>query len=134
MLRRNPIDGFSGVVHALGRLARRPTVALAIAGGLGNGSRVLAQAELQGRVFADSTRRPVMNAEVVIPRLGLQTLSDSLGRYRLQPVPRGEHLVITRAVGFRPDSETIQFDGDEALVRDVLLKPPMTSPGHGSRA
>jgi hypothetical protein len=127
MLRSNPIDGSRGVVPTLGRLVRRPALTLAIAGGLGSGSRVLAQAELQGRVFADSARRPVMNAEVAIPRLGLRTLSDSLGRYRLRAIPRGEHLVITRAVGFRPDSAMTALDGDEALVRDVVLKPPMTS-------
>jgi hypothetical protein len=56
-----------------------------------------------------------------------QHLSDSLGRYRLQAIPRGEHLVITRAVGFRPDSAITALDGDEALVRDVILRPPMTS-------
>ena len=94
MLRRNPIDGSRGVVPALGRIVPRRAPALAIAGALGNGSRVLAQAELQGRVFADSTRRPVMNAEIAIPRLGLRTLSDSLGRYRLRELPRGEHVVI----------------------------------------
>lgn len=127
MLRRNPIDGFRGIVHALGRLMRRPALALAIAGGLGNGSRLLAQAELQGRVFADSTRRPVMNAEVAIPRLRLQTVSDSLGRYRLRDIPRGEHVVITRAVGFRPDSSRTTFDGDEALLVDIRLRRPVAA-------
>ena len=48
--------------------------------------------------------------------------SDSLGRYRLQSIPRGEHLVVTRAVGFRPDSALTVFDGDEALINDVRLK------------
>jgi hypothetical protein len=84
-------------------------------------SRASAQAELQGHVYGDA-RRPITNAEVAIPRANIRTLSDSLGRYRLQNVPRGEHLVITRAVGFRPDSAMTVFDGDEALVSDVLLK------------
>jgi hypothetical protein len=93
----------------------------------GAGASASAQAELQGHVFADSGRRPVWNAEIAIPRLNLRTLSDSLGRYRLQAIPRGEHLVITRAVGLRPDSAMTAFDGDEALIGDVILKPPMTS-------
>ena len=41
------------------------------------GTSAGAQAELQGRVFADSGRRRVWNAEVAIPRLNLSTLSDS---------------------------------------------------------
>jgi hypothetical protein len=80
------------------------------------------QAELQGHVFGDSSRRPIRNAEVALPRLNLRVLTDSLGRYRLQNIPRGEHLVVARAVGFRPDSAMTPFDGDEALVSDVVLR------------
>jgi hypothetical protein len=86
-----------------------------------------AQAELQGRVFADSGRRPLANAEVAIARLDLRVSSDSLGRYRLQRIPRGEHVVVTRAVGFRPDTAVTAFDGDETLISDVMLKPPLTA-------
>jgi len=71
-------------------------------------SAARAQAELQGRVLSDSGRRPLVNAEVALPRLGLQTLSDSLGRYRLLGIPAGEHLIVTRAVGFRADSTTMR--------------------------
>jgi len=81
-----------------------------------------AQAELQGHVFSETGRRPLANADVSVPRLNLHAATDSLGRYRLQNIPRGEHLVITRAVGFRPDSAVTAFDGDEALVSDVVLR------------
>lgn len=86
-----------------------------------------AQGELQGRVLADGGRRTLANAEVSIPKLGLNARSDSSGRYRLQQVPRGDHLVVTRAVGFKPDSVIAEFDGDEALVRDLMLVPSVTS-------
>lgn len=66
------------------------------------GSSAAAQAELQGHVFAEGGRHPLMNAEIAVPRLSIRTLSDSLGRYRLQNIPRGEHLVVTRAVGYSP--------------------------------
>ena len=85
------------------------------------------QAELQGRVLSDSGRRPLVNAEVALPRLGLRTLSDSLGRYRLLGIPAGEYLIVTRAVGFRADSTTMVFEKDETLAADVALKPPLTS-------
>src|SRR5688572_11583636 len=87
----------------------------------------LAQAELQGRVLADSGRRAIPNAEVTIPQLGLSARSDSSGRYRLQKVPRGDHVVVTRAVGFKPDSVLAELDGDEALIRDLMLVPSFTS-------
>src|SRR6476660_3191414 len=75
--------------------------------------RLTGQAELQGRVFEESRHGPVANAEVAVPRLNLHSKTDSLGHYRLQNIPRGEHLVITRAVGYRPDSALTVFDGDE---------------------
>jgi carboxypeptidase-like protein len=83
---------------------------------------VAAQAELQGRVLADGTRRPLSNALVYLPKLDLRALSDSLGRYRVEKIPRGEHLVITRALGFHVDSAMTAFDGDETIVNDVVLK------------
>ena len=85
-------------------------------------SVVFAQAELQGRVLDESARRPIAKAQVAIPRFNIGVTTDSLGRYRLERIPRGEHLVVTRAVGYRPDSTTTVFDGDEALVGDVVLK------------
>jgi hypothetical protein len=100
-------------------------VALVIAAGVP--ATVYAQAELQGKVLTDSSRRPVANAEIAIARLDLRATTDSLGRYRLLNIPRGEHVVITRAVGFRPDTATTAFDGDETLISDVMLKPPLTA-------
>ena len=35
--------------------------------------------------------------------------------------------MVTRAVGFRPDTTITTFDGDETLISDVVLKPPMTA-------
>jgi hypothetical protein len=84
-----------------------------------------AQAELQGRVLADSGRKRVANAEVAIPTLDLRALSDSSGRYRLEQIPRGTHIVVTRAVGFRPDTTIAEIDGGETIVRDVTLRPPV---------
>lgn len=102
---------------------QRIVIALGIIGCLtGAPCSAQSQAELQGHVFGDSSRRPLRNAEVVLPRLNLRATTDSLGRYRLRNIPRGEHLVVARAVGFRPDSAMTAFDGDEALVSDVVLR------------
>jgi len=90
-------------------------------------TEAIGQSELQGPVLADGSRRPVANAEVAVPRLELRTVTDSLGRYRLSNVPPGAHLVVTRAVGYRPDSALTTFDGDETLISDVILLSPMTA-------
>ena len=81
-----------------------------------------AQAELQGRVFAEG-QRPFANALVSIPKLDLRSPTDSLGRYRIEKIPPGEHLVVTRALGFRVDSTLTAFDANETIVNDVTLKP-----------
>jgi len=91
------------------------------------GTDVRGQAELQGRVLAQGSRTPVVNAQVAVPRLGVQAISDSLGRYRLLNVPPGEHLVVTRATGFRPDSAMTTLDADETLINDVVLATAVNS-------
>jgi hypothetical protein len=105
----------------------RPTVAALLALAAASPDVISAQAELQGRVLADSGRRAIANAEVAIPRLELRTRSDSSGRYRLQNVPPGEHVVVTRAVGYRQKSAVTTFDDDETLVSDMLLEASLTS-------
>jgi hypothetical protein len=83
---------------------------------------VAAQAELQGRVFAEGGQRPLANALVYVSKLELRSLTDSLGRYRIEKIPPGEHLVVTRALGFRADSTMTAFDLNETIVNDVTLK------------
>ena len=82
----------------------------------------IAQAELQGRVLGDGSRRPLPNAMVYLPKLDLRALSDSLGRYRIEKIPAGEHLVVTRALGFRADSTLTAFEPNETIVTDIVLK------------
>ena len=81
-----------------------------------------AQGELQGRVFAEGGQRPLANALVFLPKLELRSLTDSLGRYRIEKIPTGEHLVVTRALGFRVDSTMTVFEANETIVNDVTLK------------
>ena len=98
----------------------RSLLALAV---LAAPAQLEAQAELQGRVLAEPERRPIANATVTAPGLDIRTVTDSLGRFRLSTIPHGEHVVVTSALGFRPDSTRTAFDGDETLVSDVVLKP-----------
>ena len=98
----------------------RPLVALVV---LAAPALLEAQAELQGRVLAEPERRPIANATITVPGLDIRTVTDSLGRFQLTKIPHGEHFVVTRALGFRPDSTPTVFDGDETLVSDIVLEP-----------
>jgi len=81
-----------------------------------------AQGEISGRVLApDSGRPPVQGAEASISKLGRRALSDSSGRFRLQDVPPGQHVVVLRAIGFRSESSTVTIDFDEVVSSDVVL-------------
>lgn len=81
-----------------------------------------AQGEIAGRVMTrDSLRRPVAGAEAGLPALRLGAVTDSSGRYRLKGIPRGTHLLVMRAIGFRPESSNVTIDGDEVVSWDVAL-------------
>lgn len=81
-----------------------------------------AQGEISGRVMvSDSSRSPIQGAEVSIRKLGSTSTSDSSGRFRLNNVPRGQHVVIMRAVGFRAESSTVTIESDEVVSWDVVL-------------
>jgi len=98
----------------------RSLVALAV---LAAPAQLEAQTEPQGRVLAEPERRPIANATMTVSGLDIRTVTDSLGRFRLTKIPRGEHFVVTRALGFRPDSAPAAFDGDETVVSDIVLEP-----------
>lgn len=86
------------------------------------GQRAEAQAELHGRVLADSSRRPVFGAQVSSPSLKRQPVeSDSAGRFVLAGLPAGSHLIVTQALGYRPDSTMVDFAPSETVVQDVIL-------------
>ena len=81
-----------------------------------------AQGEISGRVMvSDSSRSLIQGAEASILKLGRTVLSDSSGRFRLKDVPRGRHLLMVRAGGFRPESSMVTMDFDEVVSWDVVL-------------
>ena len=72
-------------------------------------------------MYAKNGHRGLSQAEVMVPSLALRTFTDSSGRFRLVGVPAGSQRVVTRAVGFRPDTFVTLFAPDEAVVRDIVL-------------
>jgi hypothetical protein len=88
-----------------------------------------AQGSVAGRVLAAESRAPVAGAEVSVAGQPRQALSDSLGKFSLRDVKAGTVYLITRAVGFRPDTARVEIFPDESISRDVTLQPSSTTLG-----
>lgn len=79
-----------------------------------------------GTVIYARTSAPVAEARIHIPGLSRSTVSDSHGRYRLVEVPVGSHLVITRQIGFAPDSALVRVRaGEQVSIETRMLEAAM---------
>lgn len=75
---------------------------------------------IQGRV-ADSTGAAVVGALFTVDGTGVRTTSNARGRYVLAGVPSGTRKVHFRALGFTPDSMTVNLTAGQVMERDVVL-------------
>lgn len=80
-----------------------------------------AQGEVVGLVLEDSSRRPIPDATLTIAALNRNVRSDSLGRFMLAGIPRGDHVLQVRALGFREARHEVTIASNEVIVTDVLL-------------
>lgn len=84
---------------------------------------------ITGTVRADSSQRPIPNAEVVIEGKNRQTTTDDQGRYSLSS-PSGNQVVLFRLVGYQPvrmravvgKRDTVQLDA--TLVKITAQELP----------
>lgn len=97
-------------------------VALYAAPALGQ-SRAVATSSLAGTVLADSSERPIANAEVIVAALELRTRSDSTGAFVLSGIAPGRHMVVFRAVGYEALSTEMTFAAGERVDADIVLRP-----------
>jgi hypothetical protein len=80
------------------------------------------QASLLGTVLADSTERPLANAEVAIATLNVMVRTDSAGNFAMPRLPAGTYQLVVRAVGRVPHRETVTFGAGDRIERDFLLR------------
>ena len=88
-----------------------------------------AQGSVAGRVLTAESRAPVVGAEVSVVGQARQVVSDSLGKFSLRDVKAGTVFLITRAVGFKPDTARVEIFPDESISRDVTLHASTTTLG-----
>lgn len=93
--------------HNIRRHALRALLATSVA--LLTASSGLAQSggTIEGRVTDANTMRPVANAQVFIPTLGLGGLSGPGGEFRILNVPVGQHVVRTEVLGYTAVEQTV---------------------------
>ena len=85
-----------------------------------------AQLALRGAVFTgvvvfDSTRAPIIGAEVAVPDLAKSVLTDATGSFRLTGIPAGEHQIVVRRMGYGAADTRLTFRGNETLERRIVL-------------
>ena len=82
----------------------------------------VAGATFSGHVFVDSTRVPIIGAEVTLRDLGKTTLTDQNGVFQIPGIPTGEHRVAVRRIGFGPLETRLAFESGQTVDRTVFLK------------
>ena len=90
------------------------------------------QGSIAGRVLTDSTRAPVPAAELIIVGSTRSAMTDSSGRFVLRGVPAGRRFLVTRALGYRPDTSEVELFDDESLSREIFLRRRITTLGEVS--
>ena len=88
-----------------------------------------AQGSIAGRVMSAETKAPIAGAVVTVHRQERQATTDSLGRFSLRNVTAGTVFLMTRAVGFRPDTARVDVFPDESISRDISLQVSATTLG-----
>jgi CarboxypepD_reg-like domain/TonB-dependent Receptor Plug Domain len=106
----------------LTRAVRRPLVVAGFASSLAS-LPVGAQGTLRGVVIDSAGRAPVSFADIGIVALHLITRADSLGRFTLKPVPKGQVELSARRVGYEPQRQTILLTGGSADSVLVVMVP-----------
>lgn len=84
-----------------------------------------AQAILTGRV-ADTTGKAVVGAEVVVSAAQRRTVTRSDGSFRLDSLPAGQHAILFRAIGYRPEQLLYRFARNDSVRVNVVLEPGVT--------
>ncbi|MEO7996886.1 MAG: carboxypeptidase-like regulatory domain-containing protein [Gemmatimonadaceae bacterium] len=85
-------------------------------------SAAAAVGSIHGTVVTETTDRPLLNAQVSISKLGLETHTDSVGNFLLKDVPFGTHNVMVKLEGFESLFTEITVVKGEKVGYDLVLK------------
>jgi TonB-linked SusC/RagA family outer membrane protein len=76
---------------------------------------------ITGRIRDAQTGQPLSAVQVTITSLGLGTLTQATGTYRLANVPSGSHTLTAQRIGYGAVTRQISVSGDASIVQDFEL-------------
>lgn len=83
--------------------------------------RAQPMAVFAGYVFADSTAQAISGAEVSLPKLGMNTVTDARGAFVLENVPSGMQQVTVRRMGYGPVDAQLRFTAGQVTQGRVTM-------------
>lgn len=85
----------------------------------------VARTKISGRVIDDSTRAPVVNANVFIANSMIGTSSNTSGYFVLRNVPSGSHELVVSCIGYFMSTSRIQVLAGNDQEVEIRLRPKM---------
>jgi len=76
---------------------------------------------IEGTVV-DENRLPLIGATLLLKEMGLGTITDLDGRYQLQGVPTGKHLLAVSYTGFTTQEIEVTINNSETRILDITLQ------------
>ncbi len=77
-------------------------------------------------IVRDSAGRPVVAANISLPVLAKNTVTDADGAFRIEGVPAGMQRVLVRRLGFRAIDTSLAFSPDRTIQRQFELARAVT--------
>jgi iron complex outermembrane receptor protein len=117
--------GTSTMMSPLVRLLTRATSSACIAATLtlATASSAAAQrnSNVRGTVTNAQTHAPIMGARVAIASPERVVITDDHGGYTLRDLPAGSYVVLTTAMGRKPDTSSVSVSSGSSATHDVAL-------------
>ena len=88
---------------------------------IGFTAMALGQSKLSGTI-TDEKNNPISGANIVLPELHKETISDENGKFSISSIPNGNHKVVVTFIGFATQIKTINFSGKESNLSIVLME------------
>lgn len=81
----------------------------------------LGQSKLSG-IITDEKNSPISGANIILPELHKETVSDENGKFSISSLPNGNHKVVVSFIGFTTQIKTVNFSGKETALYIVLIE------------
>jgi len=76
---------------------------------------------LTGKVFSDTSFKPVVGVEVTLPQLSKSAATNEKGVFRIGDIPPGTYLVRARRIGYLAFEENIEFRKGKTVDQPIVL-------------